>query len=141
MGSDHYVIRGVNTEAVHLNADGSSFSATNLEVMGPAPCGEGTSEATGVLRLVAEVAAGPTREPPSITINVPSEVSCPSDVELDATATDPDGDLDSVRWFVDDVLISASTTDLEFTTSHELRAVARDSRGAATTAVKSVNCL
>jgi hypothetical protein len=49
-------------------------------------------------------------------------------------------DLVSVRWYVDDVLMSASTTSLAFTAAQELRAVATDARGARTTATKTIAC-
>jgi hypothetical protein len=61
-------------------------------------------------------------------------------VSLAATASDPDGDLDAVRWTVDDVLIDASTTSVWFTEGHQVRAVAYDERGAAKTATKTIAC-
>jgi hypothetical protein len=60
---------------------------------------------------------------------------------LTSTAAEPDSDLASVRWTVDHVLIAPSVTTLPMTGPHTLRAVARDARGAATTATKSVTCL
>jgi hypothetical protein len=57
-----------------------------------------------------------------------------------ASFSDPDGDLDVVRWYLDDNLIEATTTSLTFTLGHTVRAVAYDDRGAATTATKTVTC-
>ena len=75
-----------------------------------------------------------------IAITTPSTVSCGTSTALTATASDPDGDLASVRWFVDGVLMAPTTTSMVFTGTHELRAVARDARGGATTAKKVVSC-
>jgi hypothetical protein len=46
-----------------------------------------------------------------------------------------------VRWYVDDVLLAPSVTTIPMTGAHTLRAVARDARGASTTATKSISCL
>ena len=66
--------------------------------------------------------------------------TCGIATSLAANATDPDGDLESVRWLVDGVLMSAATTSMTFAGSHELRAVATDERGAATTASPAPPC-
>jgi len=55
--------------------------------------------------------------------------------------TDPNGDLDTVRWYVDGVLLAPGTSTLLFTAGHELRVVARDLRGGTTTAKKVIQCL
>jgi hypothetical protein len=67
-------------------------------------------------------------------------VTCPSSVDLDAIASDPDDDLDTVRWYIDDVLMSASTTSVTFTQGHTVRAVAYDERSATTTAIETIAC-
>jgi len=78
--------------------------------------------------------------PPYVVIDVPTSVSCPSNVDLEASPADPDGDVESVRWLVDGVLIDASTTTIPFTTPHTLTAIVRDERGATGTTVKEVDC-
>ena len=80
-------------------------------------------------------------KPPVVSINTPSSVTCGAATTLSATATDPNGDLDDVRWYIDGVLLSPATTSVVFTRQHTVRAVARDLRGAATTAKKVVSCL
>jgi hypothetical protein len=80
--------------------------------------------------------------PPSgVAITVPSTLTCPQTRALTGTASDADGDLASVRWLVDDVLLSASTTSMAFTQDHDLTAVVRDARGATRTVTKHVDCL
>ncbi len=68
-------------------------------------------------------------------------VDCGSATTLTASVADPDGDLDEVRWFVDDVLLAPGTTSVTFTQAHQLRLVARDARGAATTDRRNIQCL
>jgi hypothetical protein len=116
----------------------SSKATTTLQ--GTAPCGAGTTMTTGTFRVVTDIRAGPTESPRTISINNAAPITCPRTVTPSATASDPDNDLVSVRWYVDDVLMSASTTSFTFTTTHELRAVATDSRGARTTATKTIVC-
>lgn len=79
-------------------------------------------------------------EPPYAEITVPATVPCPSTVTLTASLSDDDGDFAHKQWFVDGVRIEHDTTELEFTEGHELRLVARDSRGATTTDVETVSC-
>src|SRR5690606_6324401 len=134
LGTTHYTIRGPNTDVVLVDADDDHFWATDVELRGTAPCGQGTTVATGTFQLVTSINTGPSESPPTISIDNTSPISCPTSVPLSATASDPDGDLVGVRWYVDDVLMSSSTTAVGFTTSHELRAVASDARGARTTA-------
>jgi hypothetical protein len=140
VGATHYELRGPNTEVVFVTADEDTFYATDIPVEGWAPCGSGTTLAAGTFRVVADVSGGPNDGPPTITITTSSTVSCPSNVPLTATTGDPDSDLDTVRWYVDDVLMVAGTTSMWTTTGHVLRAVARDDRGATTTATKTIAC-
>lgn len=102
-----------------------------------APC-DGTMESVLVWWNFAST--GALEQQPSITIDVPSTVSCPDDVALAKTIADPDGDIETVRWWVDDVLIDSANTSISFTTGHELTAVVWDERGAAKTARKVVSC-
>ena len=101
------------------------------------PCGEDTADVVAWLGFSADGWPG---EPPDITIDVPSEVECPSTVELEKTASDQENDIVSVRWRVDGVLLDEAVTEIPFTQAHELTAIVRDSRGATTTAVKQVGC-
>jgi len=117
------------------------FGQIEVTGMMPACWGQDDIPVEGSFSLVLDVSGGVVESPPSVTIDIPSTVSCPSSVDLDATASDPDGDLDVVRWYVDDVLIDGATTSLTFTEQHEVRAVAFDDRGAATTATKTVDCI
>jgi hypothetical protein len=57
-----------------------------------------------------------------------------------ACGADLDGDLASVRWLVDGVLMEDGITHLTITEPHQLTLLARDERGATATAVKNVSC-
>ena len=101
------------------------------------PCGAGTLPVTATIDLNMTTFLA---RPPAVTISTPSSVACPGGLVLTANASDPDGDLQGVRWYVDDVLIAPGTSTLAMTRSHVLRAVARDARGAAKTHTKTVTC-
>jgi hypothetical protein len=79
--------------------------------------------------------------PTGVAITVPSTLTCPQTRALTGTASDADSDLASVRWKVDDVLLSASTTSTTFTQDHERTAMVTDSRGATRTVSKYVDSL
>ena len=113
---------------------GKNYGATVDLVI---PCGSTSTEVA--LKWDFSAVAWPGK-PPTIQIDVPSTVSCPDTVSLDATAADLDNDIESIRWLVDGVLLEESVTELDFTTSHELTAIVRDQRGATRTASKSVTC-
>jgi hypothetical protein len=138
-----YVIRGRNEVPVYLAADDVALEAFGIHLEGAAPCtGGGLGTAYGTLDLALNVRGATVSSPPTVSITVPSAVTCPtSALLLTATASDPDSDLVSVRWYVDDVLLAPTTTVIPFTQAHTLRAVARDARGATTTDVKAVACL
>lgn len=133
-----YSVRAINEDPVFLTAGPGGFFAGDLAVMLDAPCGGSTLPITLLIELRS--AGTPSARPPTIEITTPTQVSCPGALVLHHDASDPDGDLASVRWYVDDVLISSAISTLPFTTSHVLRAVARDSRGATTAATKTVTC-
>ena len=59
---------------------------------------------------------------------------------LTADVLDRDQDLVATRWFVDDVLLSEDTTQLTITTSHALKVIAYDARGAATADTQEISC-
>jgi hypothetical protein len=78
--------------------------------------------------------------PPEIDITTPSSIACPGTLSLTATTSDPDQDLSHVRWTVDGVLLAPGTTSIPMSAAHQLKAVAFDARGAATTDWASVVC-
>lgn len=136
-------VRGTTQIDIVLEASPNGFEALEIPVIGNVtPCmNDGHIEAEGTFDIVLKITAGPVEAPPSVEIDIPSTVTCNTPVELDASVTDPDDDLSSVRWYVDDQLIAASTTSLTFTQGHDVRVVARDVRGAATTATKTISCV
>jgi Domain of unknown function (DUF1929) len=141
IGTAHYTTRRPNTANAVMSANGPAFSATNLSVTLKVPCNTSTAQIT-VRYTVRDPGNGTAlAKPPAVAINVPSAVSCSSPTTLAATVTDPNGDLDTVRWYVDGVLLAPGTSTLLFTSGHELRVVARDLRGGTTTAKKVVQCL
>lgn len=101
------------------------------------PCGE---EQADLLAWLGFDAVDWPGEPPIVSIDVPSTVSCPDDVPLDHTKLDQEEDIASIRWLVDGVLLEAETTSVDFTTSHELTAIVRDERGATATKTKMITC-
>ena len=135
----HTMTRAMRTRSV-VSASGGQFSVGPIEIGATVPCNGSTAEITLVL-AVESTGGAPLDRPPSVSITTPANVSCTRTTSLAATATDPDGDLVGVRWFIDDVLMAPAVTSVVFGGAHTLRAVARDARGAATTAVKKVSCL
>jgi hypothetical protein len=133
-----YSVRAINEDPVFLTAGPDGFFAGDLAVMFDAPCGDSTLPITLLIELRST--GTPTARPPTVEITTPATVRCPGALVLAHDTSDPDGDLKSVRWYVDDVLLSSATSTLPFTKSHALRAVARDSRGATTTATRTVMC-
>lgn len=114
-------------------------AASDLDVGVECPAG-GMGTVSGVFKLELDVGGSTVASPPSVTITSPSTISCPGTLSLSATVTDPDSDASSLRWYIDDVLMSSGTTSITMTEGHTLRAVARDARGAATTATHAVAC-
>jgi hypothetical protein len=135
-------VRGVTQVDVVGTAGDSAFEFGEIKVTGmmPACWGQDDIPVEGTFEIVLDLIGGIEASPPEIEIDIPATVSCPSNVDLDAIASDPDDDLDTVRWWIDDVLMSASTTSVTFTQGHTVRAVAYDERGAATTATKTITC-
>lgn len=134
---------GPNEVDVLVDADELEFETYDLEVRGYAACTTGESASiAGTFDLFLDVRGDRQEQKPSISITMPDEVLCTGgNVNLTANASDNDNDLESVRFWVDDVLIEASTTAIPFTEPHVVRAVARDARGAAATATKTVGCV
>lgn len=138
IGGSSYGARGVPDVNVVMTADASSFSLTNAPVQFMVDCGQHTAAVDLTFDIVSSGTA--LDRPPAITIDIPSEVTCPSTVSLASTASDPDGDYDRVRWYIDDKLMAPSVSSITMTDDHVFRAVAFDDRGAATTAEASVTC-
>lgn len=78
--------------------------------------------------------------PPLVEIDMPASVSCNTPVELEAITTDPQGDHLPVRWEVDGVLLAPSVDEIEIDTSHTIRAMVRDVRGATATDEHAITC-
>lgn len=135
-----FTSRRPNHEAVLIVADSGSASMAGIHrarVGLTIPCG---TEAAEIELLWSFGAIAQLGRPPTIEIDVPSMVSCPSTVDLDYTASDYNNDIESVRWLVDGVMMAASVTTLDFTTGHELTAIIRDERGATHTDTETVTC-
>jgi hypothetical protein len=133
----HYTLRGVNEEPVIFTAGDFGLFAAGLDIPLSVPCGSGLLDTT--VRLDLQPAAV-LDEAPIASIDTPATVSCPTTLPLAATIVDPDGDLASTRWYVDDVLVAKGVASLPMTTDHDLRLVARDARGATTTITRSIHC-
>jgi hypothetical protein len=78
--------------------------------------------------------------PPTVSINMPSTVTCSTVVNLVASAGDPEGDHGPVTWFVDGVLMDSSVMSIDITEPHTIQAIVRDARGATTTATHEIDC-
>lgn len=140
LGTDVLERRAPNTEPVVLLADATSFQLTGAQLQFVVPCGRGVEVVTATFDLTTSSTNQVLDGPPTVAITTPSSVTCGASVSLTASTGDPDGDFDSVRWYVDDELVAAATTSIQVTVPHTLRAVARDARGAATTATQSITC-
>ena len=82
-----------------------------------------------------------TASPPTLTIGTPATVACPDEVALVlSSGGDPDDDLVALDWIVDGVLIDGAFPTIDVTTGHEITAILRDSRGAATSATTTIAC-
>lgn len=133
--------RQFNQEPVYASASAGSIelsgSVDGAWVRLELPCGGGVADALVWLDF-EEV--GRVGGPPEVTIDVPASVSCPDEIDLDYSMTDQEQDIESVRWLVDGVLMHEDVEAIDFTASHKLTVVVRDSRGATTTSTKVVSC-
>ncbi len=133
-----YRVRRPNPAAVQIDHSNGEFKSAAFRLRSHVSCGDSS---VALVDLWIAMDDGATlNSPPTGSVTTPSAVSCSTSVPLTESFTDPDGDLASVRWFVDDVPLSDSTTAISITESHTLRAVAEDARGAATTATKQISC-
>jgi hypothetical protein len=110
IGGSHYTTRRPNTSPVIMNASGPTFSASNLDVAVEVPCNRSTS--TVIVRYTITDPGNGTAlgKPPTVSISVPSTVSCSSPTTIAANVADPNGDLDTLRWYIDDVPPSCVAT-------------------------------
>ncbi len=103
-------------------------------------CNESSGELSLVLDLEDPGDGSALQRPPSLAITMPSSVPCNEPTTFEASASDGDGDLADVQWYVDGVLMAPGVERMTFTETHEIEAVAWDERGAATTDRRSVSC-
>lgn len=128
---------GVNSLPVYGDV---SPSGVDLELAQPVrvPCGAGTSD------IFVELDLGDSStisQPPAITINHASTMSCPGVLTLSATVTDPESDVDTVRWYVDDHLLAPAVTQVTVPSGAPVFAVvACDSRGGCTRKERTLTC-
>ena len=141
VGGKTYRERGATNLVALLTASPTSFSVSGAPVSFMVDCGAHTERVDLTFDLEEASSGAVLEEPPTLTITTPSQVTCGQTTNLTANASDPDGDLDTVRWYVDDVLLAPTVSSLVFTEAHTLRAVARDDRGATTTDEIQISCL
>ncbi len=103
------------------------------------PCGDELVDVTAKWYL--DGVAAPDGPPYVDSIDIAAGIECPDMVALEATVADPDGDVDSVRWVVDGVLIAESIEEIEFTEGHTVTAIVTDMRGATHRKSKEIACL
>jgi hypothetical protein len=133
-----FALRTLNEhDVVFMSARRTGFDADDITLIFDVPCGSGTIPVLAQFDLHNTAT---TAAPPTITINNPSTVPCPSTQTLSATASDPNGDLGPVRWEVDGIRMRPNITTMAFTRNHTLRAYATDARGAVTSKTKVVAC-
>lgn len=138
VNGDSYLIRAINAEPIYFEADNGGLFTGDMEVDLHLPCGVSTIAVTAAVKFESSAIL---EEPPSISITTSATAACDgSSVALTASVSDPDSDLYEVLWYVDDVLLGPSVTSIPVTQAHEIRAVAIDDRGAATTDTLSLGC-
>ena len=133
-------VGGVNVLPVVGSVRGSdTFAFEDLEVELAIPCGSSLLPVTARFDIARTAALG---RPPTGSITIPNQVPCngpPTD--LTATISDPEGDIESVRWFLGDVLLEESIARISFTQAHTVTLRVRDERGATLVRSKAVTCL
>jgi hypothetical protein len=134
-------VRRPNQESLKLRAgqawvlmQGADGASLEFSV----PCGEDEIE---VLVWLGYNNVAIADFPPQATIGGPANATCPSTWTFAKSVSDADGDLASVRWRVDGVLMDDAITSMPFTQPHLLELVVRDARGATVTQQKNVGCL
>jgi hypothetical protein len=129
-------LRVVNPEDV-ITSLSPVFALSDLEVEFELPCGDDVLPVTAVLMFEHTDELG---QPPQGGILSSPSVNCPNWLTLSHNITDADGDLDSVRWYVDDVLMAPSVVRIWVNDTHELKLVAKDERGATIERTLTIGC-
>ena len=132
-----YRLRRPNARTVEWSTSASGLERSYIELAVRVPCNSSIATLSLALALEQEQVAASA---PLAEITMPTTVACGASATLSGTFSDQDGDLESVRWYVDGVRIAAATTSITISEGHEVRAVAIDTRGAATTDVVHVGC-
>jgi hypothetical protein len=104
------------------------------------PCGAGVAD-LAISVTLADAALD--AHPPEIDLAIPSTMSCPGTLSLNASVTDPDSDLDTVRWMIAGYLMKStiSSVYVPFSSgSQVVSAIACDARGACVRADQTVTC-
>lgn len=130
----------LNEEPVYLQVESGWLSAQGtggFEVHFPVACNGEVEPMKAWLTFSAVTA---TAQPPTLALDLPSTVTCGTVVDLEAITADPDGDHEEPRWIVDGVLLAPDVHAIEVNTGHDIVAVVRDGRGAATTDTHSISC-
>jgi hypothetical protein len=142
INEQHFTTRQPNTSNVIVTAAGNVFSANNLTLNLTLPCN------TSFTTLQVQISVSPPTtsgggsigRPPAVTNSTSATGACNASRSLIASVTDPDSDAGAVRWRVDGVLMAPGTSSMIVSEPHTLEAIARDSRGATTTATKELSC-
>ena len=132
-----YRTRRPNGVPFTLTGSGDDVRADRFVVHTTVPCGAGKA----IVRIQAYLETASTlEEPPRASLSLPSRTTCGTAVALTGTFDDQDADLDTVEWFVDGVPLDDSLQSITINEAHDISAIARDERGAATTARATVTC-
>lgn len=130
---------GVNKEPVTGLVRGADvFEVSGLVLEFTVPCGNGELPVVATIDLERQGTGG---RPPSGTITTSEWVPCNQPTTLSANVSDPEMDVDQIRWFVDDVLLDESVTAVQFYDGAVLKLRVRDERGATTVDTKTIQCI
>ncbi|MBV1856919.1 MAG: hypothetical protein KUG77_00810 [Nannocystaceae bacterium] len=130
-------VRRPNATTARWSVDGGELNRSYLELSARVPCNDSVASLDMALALELD---GVTASPPLAEVTMPTTVTCENVLALSGSFSDPDGDLDEVRWFVDGVRLADSVSSITISEAHEIRAVAVDDRGAATSDSVQVGC-
>jgi hypothetical protein len=130
-------LRVVNPEDVVMSVS-PAFALDELDVELELPCGDDVLPVTATLMFEH---TDELEQPPQGGITSSPLVSCPNWLTLSHNISDVDGDLDTIRWYVDDVLMAPSVVRIWVDDTHELKLVAKDERGATIERTLTVGCI
>jgi len=133
-----YTVRSLTEKRVYVRVDGGDVFTGWMDINFSAPCGDSVLPVTLRVILADQTLLD---QKPVVTLTTPATTQCPTSITLTATASDADGDLDSVRYYLDDVLLGASVSSVLITADHTIKVTARDMRGATATDTKAIVCL